>query len=301
MTTQRLVRTALATALSTVILLLAILLPGVLTVPASVVWPVTPLYIYRKQGGRDAMALLAATAVLGFLFAGLSAVVYIAVFGPLTLYFGWAAGRGWSGEATLVRGVLLTTLLVAGGLEFSKKLLGIDYVARSQETAEGSLGPLQMAVPESLIVAAFAGAGLILTILIYVAAKVVLEYLHVSMPDLPGFEHWRLPRWAGIAFVGVLVAYFLWPLSHIPDPAYLWSTTFLVYMILLIGNGAAALYWILLRWNMPRPAAGALVTIISLLPLVNYLVLLFGLIEALVQRRRAIVQRKAKWYKQSPA
>ncbi|HWR38196.1 MAG TPA: YybS family protein [Patescibacteria group bacterium] len=184
----------------------------------NLIWPVPIILLGVRHGYRWSMlAAVASGFLIALLMHPLHAVTVVVGFGLIGIVLGHAFRKEWSPARALMAGTAASLISKVAVLGIAVAVLGINplnqqadamsramaqvmEMYRSMGIKEADLAQIETMMRATLELmkvifpAGLAMAALLDTCLNYWAAKVVLRKLGHSIPNLPSFSRWVLPR-----------------------------------------------------------------------------------------------------------
>lgn len=310
--TRALAEGALLAALTVVLVLVVNLVPPLLIL--SLVAPVPLVIAVVRNGPRVGLLAGAVTAVLMGTFFGAQAILGGLVLAATGLGLGYGLRKGWTIEAALGLGTVVTLGSMVVSLWVSLQLAGVDLIdlmlTGTRESYEHSLvlwqqiygrlgtnvdtAPIEaelgraiemlpLLVPGILVAAALAA-----TFANYSASKAILSRLGTRVPAVPPFARWQLPTAAAYALVITFFAIrgaeqLNGQISTTLQTA-LMSAAWLLQAAVMV-NGLATAYFFLRRWRLAKAFTVVILLVGFLNPWFQALFFWLGFMEPLLKVR----------------
>lgn len=319
--TRALAEGALLAALAVVLVVAATLIPPLFIL--SFVAPAPLVVAVVRHGLRIGLLAGAVAGVLLAIFLGLQALPAGLLLVGTGAGLGIGVRRGWSIEAVLGLGTIVSLGAILVSLWISLQVAGVDLIdmvlTTTQESYQRSLAlwqqiyermgtsvdiaPIEAELERViellplLVPGILVGAGALTAFANYAAAAAPLRRLGNPVPELPPFARWQLPPAAIYALVGVFfilrgVDFIGGQIPPTVLPA-LMSTAWLLQVAVLV-NGLATAYFFLRRWRLGKGVAVVLLVFGFLNPWFQALFFWLGFLEPLLQVRQRVEQREER-------
>jgi len=291
----------------------AVYLP-VLGVVATLMWPLPVIVLVVRHGLRwGLMGLVVAGAAMSLLIEPTIAVRLVLAFGPTGLLLGYGFRQQWRGTLTFGAGLAGSIMAKLASLGFLFLLTGLNPFAGQMDLLQQSFEESfalygQLGVPEQDIAASrdqiqtglqavalllpliIVIMGLLDTAVSYLLGTRVLRRLGHTVPVLPPFHEWRLPR-AFVFLTGFALVGLYWGNSRELELLYELSVNILVCALLAgLVQGLALLSALMLHFRLSGFVRALIYTLIVINGLFLQIVALTGLFDMLFDYRRRLVR-----------